>query len=177
MRKLTLVSIVVLALATLSFASDVPKAEVFGGFSLVNSDLGGLSTDRVTAPGWGAAVTGNFNRFLGVKGEISGVYKNEIEGVTVDSNMYNFLFGPQLGYRAGKVRPFAHALFGVSRIAALGDSETAFAMAFGGGLDVKVTNLVSVRLGQADLLHTRFFDDGQNHFRYQTGIVLNLGSK
>jgi len=176
-RKLTLVTFVVFALAALSFAADAPKAEVFGGFSLLHASEGSFSSDTVNLGGWAASVTGNLNRYFGVTGEISGQYKNEVDGVTIDAKLHNFLFGPQVGYRSGKVRTFAHALFGVSHLTGTGVSENAFGMALGGGLDVKVNKMVSVRLAQADLLQTRFFDDTQNHFRYQAGIVLNLGGK
>ena len=107
---------------------------------------------------------------------------------------HNFLFGPQIGYRSGKIRPFAHALFGISAgsLNAEGPgvpkvevwSDNAFAMALGGGLDYKVNRLLSIRLGQFDYLRTQFDltlfepgNDAQNHFRYQTGVVLNFGGK
>jgi hypothetical protein len=57
------------------------------------------------------------------------------------------------------------------------DTETAFAMALGGGVDVRVGGPFSVRLGQLDYLMTRFGDTRQNNFRFSAGVVIGLGSK
>ena len=53
-------------------------------------------------------------------------------------------------------------------------SESAFAMAFGGGLDYNLNKNFAVRVGQFDYLPTRFGDATQNNFRYSTGIVLKF---
>jgi opacity protein-like surface antigen len=147
-------------------------------YSYLRAGSGTLDVNSINTNGWAASLTGNFNRLLGVTAEFSSQYKNEISGVTVNGRDYNILFGPQIGYRTGKLRPFAHALFGVSRLTADGiSSQNSFAMAYGGGLDVKANRLLSIRLGQLDYLRTQFFDDSQNHFRYTAGVVLNLGGK
>lgn len=78
--------------------------------------------------------------------------------VTVKSRLYNFLAGPEIKARnSTRLTPFAHALFGVAhgniRLktsgagVSLSDSftDTGFAMAFGGGLDIRATRRVSFR--------------------------------
>jgi hypothetical protein len=92
---------------------------------------------------------------------------------------YNVLFGPEFSYRkAAKVRPFAHVLFGLTKssaknidinyvepiVAPGGGSvydyvqisgffkNTAPAIALGGGLDIKATSKVSIRLFQFDYI-------------------------
>ena len=74
---------------------------------------------------------------------------------------YTLLFGPRYNWRnASPFLPYAHALFGVARYQAKfrnGDftcpdtNETAFAMAPGGGLDIRAGKHVDVRAGQVDL--------------------------
>jgi hypothetical protein len=78
----------------------------------------------------------------------------------------------------GKVRPFAHALFGAGHISTSGgfglsSSDTSFAYALGGGVDYHLIPLVSWRV-QADLLQTRFFSSTQNNVRISTGIAIRF---
>ena len=74
-------------------------------------------------------------------------------------------------------RPFVHALFGGAHVNenALGaaDSSTAFASAFGGGVDYRLTPRFSWRV-QIDALQTRFFNTTQTNARISTGIVVRF---
>src|SRR5450759_633624 len=65
-----------------AFAQDYPRAEVFGGYSYVNIDTNGL-TLRQNANGWEAAVSGNFNKWFAVEGDVSGYYKSY--GINLES--------------------------------------------------------------------------------------------
>ncbi len=95
----------------------------------------------------------------------------------VNAHDYNYLFGPRVSVSIGKIRPFAHALFGAGHVnvSTLGysASDTAFATALGGGLDYHLVPLLSWRF-QGDYLQTRFFGNTQNNGRFSTGIVLNF---
>jgi hypothetical protein len=126
--------------------------------------------------GFDASATFNFSRYFGIKGNVSSHFKSESfvdtfeigPGETFTSNvntrerLYNFMAGLQIkdnGTEA-RVRPFAHALFGAARQtvnfqqpASDGSSgfdananQTSFAMKLGGGLDVRVSKRVDVRL-------------------------------
>jgi hypothetical protein len=121
-----------------------------------------------------------------------------------------FLFGPQYSFRrVPRVTPFVHALFGAvqgSTIStpivvtpavcpspgpcqgpSLGPSatiapETAFAMALGGGLDVKVRNHVWIRLFQADYVRQDFSQNpgspgSINTARISAGVVFTVGKR
>jgi opacity protein-like surface antigen len=175
-RKLIVLAVVLFSLSLYGVAADTPKVDVYGGYSFLHVGSGVSGVDGLNTSGWDAEVSGNFNRYLGITADISGQYKNDLFGTNANGRLHNFLFGPTLTYRSkSKLTPFGHALFGVSH--ASGDnvtSDNAFAMAFGGGLDVKVAKAVSLRLGQLDWLQTRFVDDSQNHFRYSAGVVFNL---
>lgn len=97
----------------------------------------------------------------------------------VDVTQYYYLFGPEFSYRGNpKIRPFAHVLFGWSKTDGknlsvdwtneygydngynyryLGNmtgsfSDTSFAMALGGGLDINVNDRVAIRLAQIDYI-------------------------
>jgi hypothetical protein len=98
----------------------------------------------------------------------------------VRSRLYNFLGGPQVSFSVGRIRPFAHALFGASHVnenASTGLffdlSDTSFANAFGGGFDYRLVGPLGWRV-QADYLKTRFFGNTQDDVRISTGITLHL---
>ncbi len=120
--------------------------------------------------------------------------------LATSGSMFTYLFGPQIKIRTEKVHPYFHALFGgaytsmylnaykvacptateCSGVAK--PSQNAFGMALGGGLDIPVSHLIAVRVGQFDYLLTRFNNvvtantNNQNNFRYSAGIVFNFGN-
>ena len=54
---------------------DQPRADLYGGYSYVNIDTNGL-TSRQNANGWEASVSGNFNKWFAVEGDVRGYYKS-----------------------------------------------------------------------------------------------------
>ena len=175
---------------------DVPKAEVFGGYSYLHIDTEGvtgstLDTDcnsllgagtcppgsfgvHPSANGWNASAQLNATRFLGIKADFSGHYNTPvtispqitnsltqlgITGLPPKATSYSYLFGPVIFQSKGRYKPFAHALFGQNSIGTnlsnvkvggigipgLTVSDTAFAMAFGGGVDVKLSGRIALR--------------------------------
>jgi hypothetical protein len=118
----------------------------------------------------------------------------------VQGNLFTYLFGPQIKVRTPKFQPFVHLLFGgahsnvyanafkaicTPRLGACAfsgaPSSNAFAMAFGGGIDIPVGHVVSIRPAEVDYLLTnfsnRFNNSNQNNFRYSGGINFNLGGQ
>jgi opacity protein-like surface antigen len=175
MRNIFAALVLVGLLSLPVLAQDNYKAEVFGGYQLTRINPGN-GVDGQNYNGWNASVTANVNSWLGVTGDLSGGYKG-IAGV--DTNVYNFLFGPTVSYRhSDKLKPFAHVLFGVSRASAgfggVSASDNAFAMAFGGGADVRLNKNFAIRVGQFDYLMTRFGSDTQNNIRLSTGVVVRF---
>lgn len=161
-------------------AAQVPKGNIFVGYSYVNADLN--NNDRSNLNGWEGSLEGKFLPFIGIVADISGAYgSNDFPSSTqifqVDAREHNFLFGPRVSASIGRVRPFAHALFGAGHVSVsttgYSASDTAFATALGGGLDFKLIPLVAWRF-QGDYLQTRFFGNTQNNGRFSTGIVLNF---
>jgi opacity protein-like surface antigen len=191
-KRTCLVVLCAFLLAGLALAQDsTPKAEIFGGYSHVRADfsVGGVGFGTEGLNGWNASLAGNLNKYFGVVGDFGGTYGTPIKelGIGVDVKNYTFLFGPQFSYRTRRVTPYAHALFGADHISAdipavaiftsgFGQSDTAFAFALGGGLDVGLGRVVALRLAQLDYLRTQFFSSHQNNLRFSTGLVLRLGS-
>ena len=150
----------------------------------VNDVLGGRQTLR----GFELAVTRNFHKYVGATFDYS-LHLREDEfsrpagSGTVDSTVQNFLGGITVknnSHDGPAFKPFGHALFGVAvqkvdvdspqlpAVFGISDfhvNETSFAMAFGGGLDIKLNHRIDVRAVQIDW---NIINRGDQ----QTGIVL-----
>jgi Opacity protein and related surface antigens len=155
--------------------------------------------DRTTFHGFEASGVYNFHRYFGVKGDVSGVYNTQKSAFTTptgnvafDSNnsLYNFLGGIQVKDNSSDARfkPWAHALVGaghartkITNVACTGtvdctgitgsNSETGWAGAFGGGVDVKLTDKFDLRAIQVDYNPIRFSGQTQQNVRLGIGIV------
>jgi len=154
-----LLSIIV---CTPSFAQRV---EIFGGAQYEHLQ------PSYNAAGWNASLTGNFKHVLGITGDFSGVYNSH----RANSSVYTYTVGPVLTARLPVVQPFVHALFGGVRISGGGESDNAFAMLVGGGLDIGFRKGIAFRLVQADWLMTKFGDQTQDkQGRVSVGIVIKF---
>lgn len=166
-RALLVMSVVVLC--ALQGAAQDSKVDLFAGYSFLHTNPGsGLA--GADAHGWEGAAVWNWKSWLGVKADFDGHY-------CCDASLHNFLFGPQITLHHGKLSPFVHGLFGLSHGSAGGVSDSAFAFALGGGLDVKATDRIAIRIGQVDYLGTRFADSTQNNLRFSAGLVFRFGKK
>jgi hypothetical protein len=161
--------------------------------------------------GFDAALEYNIRSWIGIVGEVGHGRTSPVVSMMTEfaaypkssyeykRNQTSFLFGPRFGCRQGRFRVFGHALLGGNRVSrgmtstaiyqdgttnstGYGQSYTDLATAFGGGLDVSLGKLISVRPAQLDLLSTwRSYDThhteyNQHQFRYSAGVVFKLGS-
>jgi len=167
-------------------AQDVPRIGIFGGYSYLNVDTNGLIT-RQGVNGWEAAVSGNFNRWFALEGDVSGYYKSAaldlsvIDLGTVNGHVrdYGFLGGPRVNFRPF----FVHALVGGDRLSGsasgVSRSQTSFAGAFGGGVEWPVVKHWAIR-ASADYVLTQHNIFGgpaytQNNYRFSGGLVYLFG--
>ena len=157
-----------------------------------------------TLDGWNASLEAKVFHVVGAVADVSGYYGSygatlgceailgcaPISG-NVDSRLYSVLFGPQISVSLWRLTPFVHALFGVAHLSqnsgfaglsGLSSSDTSFADAIGGGLDIRIVWRASIRF-QGDLLQTRFFSlppplglflPAQNGFRGSAGLVFRF---
>lgn len=161
-----------------------PRIDIFGGYSHVGNYGLGLS-------GWTASADWHLMHWLGIEGDISGNYGSKGLGEvanllpnvpnSVGSRMHSFDFGPSGTFHpsgSDKYDAFGHLLFGFSHTnvnaAGQGVGDTAFSWVLGGGADYNVASMFALR-AQLDLLHTRFFNGGQNHGRISLGVVYRFG--
>ena len=162
--------------------------------------LGNIFGSRESTHGFETSVTGNVSRYVGMKFDFSAhfnkrtvVFPTFSHALEFDSRLYNFLGGVQVKDNASQktVKPFAHALAGVahshltSRIkndVCIGNcpdifrgtsSDTGFAGAFGGGIDIRLSRRFDVRAIQLDYNPTKLLDGTQHNLRTGIGIVLH----
>lgn len=174
-RKISVVTIVLLALAGIAGA-QVPKGNIFAGYSYAKADIG--SGERTNLNGWDASLEGKLFPFVGIVADVSGHYGSQDFGViSGDGRVLTAIFGPRVSVSVGKVRPFAEALFGVSHLKVdfpgVSSTDTSFASAYGGGIDYHLLPFFAWRV-EADALRTSFSSGTQNNFRLSTGIVFNF---
>jgi hypothetical protein len=156
---------------------DVPKLEVFGGYSWYRA---GGAVDAVKVPdfnaGWAGQVTFNSNSWFGLAVDVNGHYNHT-------ANAHSVALGPQFKLHWRRLVPFGEILLGVQDFGPKEfRSQNAAAYIFGGGVDLKITPRFSIRPFQIDYISTYYnalSAQGQtnpfNGFRQQAGMVFNFG--
>ncbi|MBZ5512798.1 MAG: OmpA family protein [Acidobacteriia bacterium] len=157
--------------------APTPKFDIFAGYSWM--DPGG-KVGNVSLPslkkGFGITSTYNFNKWVGLSLDAEGHY-GDLE------NISTVMLGPRFKLRQEHFEPFAQALFGLHRLSVAGlDSDNRFGAVFGGGFDIPLTRIFSLRLIEADYVwaHHNFrptIVDTSNlqGARVRSGIVLSFG--
>lgn len=196
MKKLMLATVMLVCCATLALAQNTdqyPKNEVFIGYSYENADINSLTINpgRAGLQGVNFEYTRNIYKIVGITADFSGHIKRESLATNAgevqhNREQYNLLGGLQLKARnQSRVTPFAHALLGVGLFRGFSailapsgntyffDDAKSFALAFGGGLDIRANKRISIRVIQADYNPTFFGQGRQNNFRLSVGVVFN----
>lgn len=205
-RKAMLLGVVLL-LGLTALAQDHPKFEAGLDYSYARySPSHKFIPNSYSLNGGGGSFDYNFTKYLGFKADFQGYASNTQNfsipaGSTlcpsgcsgkVQANLFTYLFGPQIGIRSGKFRPYGHFLIGGAHSNAAGNLKTAtastsgtpsnnaFALAFGGGLDIPINHRgsIAIRPAEVDYLWTRFNiqtgQSSQSNFQYKGGIVFNF---
>lgn len=167
MKNLLVIALITIAaLAGASAASaqtpETPKGEVFAGYSAAFFDVGHEDADAVH--GFDVAATGNLSDWFGVTGEVSGHYEG-------GGSVHYILGGPKFTFRnESRVEPYAHVLVGT----ALFDSSPYFALAAGGGVDVRVNDKFAVRAVQVDYAPVINSGSVLHTVRVSSGVVFRF---
>jgi len=178
-----------LLFGALSWSQDSPsRFQVFGGYSYVPSNFSYLGGGE---SGWNAAVDVHSWKWLSITGDFGQYFATYSYGGNVPSDhstTYTFLFGPRISAplsRTSRITPFGHFLIGGAHISQTGNgfsTDKSFAWAFGGGLDYRLTDHLSLR-GEGDYLHNNPFVTQDNqlqnrvparHARLSTGVVFRF---
>ena len=158
-----------------------------GGFAKFNGSPVNFESKHEGLNGFNAEFNQNLNRHVGITTSLSGTYDstgyvdlNSGRVFRARVQRYDLMIGPRYNWRTDSVTPFVHALFGVTHLRANFDdaltsrrkADTAFAMAFGGGLDVHAGEHLDVRAIQVDYLPTFFNGNRQDNLRIGAGIKI-----
>lgn len=184
MKRLVGLATLLLVISTAASAQDeYKKYEFFAGYSSLYFDnlagdtsspgINDVLGEKQNLRGFNLAVGANFHKYVGAKFDYSlhlreDNFTRTLGNGTVDTTVQNFLGGIQIKNNmedGPRLKPFAHALFGVANQKIDVDSpqlpalfgindfsvnETSFAMAFGGGLDIKLNSRFDLRVVQVD---------------------------
>jgi hypothetical protein len=181
---------------TKSSSQNFPKYEIHAGYTY--HKFKDVETIKLKGlQGYNASIKWNFQRFLGAEFEQSsgwgGTESFAFPGGNLDTKrvLHTYTGGIQVKDNAAKTRikPFGHALFGAATAITkasvtsngvnqrLTASNSDFMMIFGGGLDIKINDRLSLRPFQFDYLHPRNRTPGNgnldNSYRFGAGIVFN----
>ena len=135
MRNSLLVVALLLALPVIASAQDeVPKVEIFGGYSYLRLDNAtGISSQQTTSTtttttpttamadrnlnGFEVSVTNNLNSWLGIEASFSSHFTDTVlNGTTLDRDAYIVTAGPRLSLRRfERFTPFLHIMAGMAR--------------------------------------------------------------
>ena len=180
MHKLFFTSLLIVCCVPFAVAqsNDRSRYEFFVGYSILRTNYEPERLNpqepqlvafdgKQTLNGFNASATVNLSGGFGVTGDFSGHFTTNRFPVTSGDDfkthirIFNLLAGPQYRFRRNsRVTPFVRALAGVASTRAklefpsLNTTETGsstdFALAIGGGVDVRVSERVDLRVFQVD---------------------------
>jgi opacity protein-like surface antigen len=164
-------------------AQERKTIDVFAGYSFIRDNPSTRGAQSFDLHGGSASVAYNVNNWLSGVADLGGYHNTSILGG--GGTLSTYLFGPRVSYRRfGRVTPFGQVLFGVAHtgraLLATPNSQNAFAMTVGGGLDYRLSSHFSIRPAELDYLLTRFNEftntsaQSQNNLRVSTGIVFRF---
>ncbi|HLZ93651.1 MAG TPA: hypothetical protein VKQ28_18235 [Candidatus Acidoferrum sp.] len=156
----------------------IPLFDLFGGYAFARMVGGGTSTNfngALGSFGW------NFRPWLQLVADTS---YNVVTVSGVKNVLYGNHYGPRLFWRERNrwgVTPFVEALVGgtradtsVSGAGGYSTSQNSISYKVGGGLDLKPSRHLEIRLLDVDYYMTSFGNVHQNNYWASTGIVLRL---
>jgi hypothetical protein len=150
--------------------SESAPLQGFAGYSYTRFDTSAATTSSASFNGVEISGQYRFTKWLGAVADLSG----SVGTLGIPPSMLTYLFGPEVSFRA-RVSPFGHVLIGAAHFGAGNPgSDTSFATAIGGGIDLRVAHGLYWRAIQGDYLPTRFNGGTQNNARISTGLVVRL---
>ena len=154
MAATVLLLLLTIGTAAPSAAQEMPRIQVFGGYSYTRYDTPSFGfSDTTGLNGYNFSPAYNLIRGFGVAAELSGQYKT-------GANLRDVAVGPQFLYARGNLLFFGRLLFGKARslVQVEGPQEdTSRAVIGGGGLDYNISSRFAVRAFQVDYVHTNLF--------------------
>lgn len=201
----------ILLLGVAAWAQEFPRSELGLNYSYLRYSPSAPYSKGHSLNGGGGSITFNFNEYLGIEMNLQGYGSNHtgfniapnatfpsgLHG-DVQGNLFTYLFGPQIKVRTHHIHPYGHLLFGGAHSNVYADAfkslcltgvcgistkpaSDAFAMEFGGGVDIPINHIVTFRPAEINWMLTRFNNpftgtSNQHNVHYGVGVVFNLGN-
>lgn len=186
-RRVVLMLGVLLVASGAAVAQDRAPVEIFGGYSYSRAITYRSGTPDANLNGWHVTVSRWFNNLVAIDVEASRQYGTIGQtGVSAGTLMVGpRLSGPGIGI-IGRAAPFVHLLGGLANLRSDqtlpgftpdGRSETSFAFATGGGIDLRITRQVSLRPVQLDYINVSTPGNAVGVLRFSTGVTVGLGKR
>ena len=171
-----------------------PTSAVELGFSYSYTRVnpGGAISSENANGGYGYAEY-NVNRVFGLVAELGANHTGDAGKTLLGNTTFQYLFGPRFNWRTSRFTPYVQSLFGGERLSngfnvnsatpRLLTAQNNFAAAFGGGVDVSVSNRFIVKPIQLEYLMTQASTGAgnlnfvQNNLRYSAGVAFRFGAK
>lgn len=168
-------------------AQELPKAEIYAGYSFVRDFT-------VNHHGWDSSIAATINPNLALVADFSGHYA-KVNDTTFgfpfedQISVHSVMIGPRVSDSVGKWRPFGQVLLGASRVSestellvgttTLSDSfnRVGFWVTAGGGMDYWITRRVAIRIVQAEYYMFKVGDTKNETPRLGFGLLFAWGSK
>jgi hypothetical protein len=194
-RARGVIAVFVSVCPVLAAAQETPKVEAFGGYSYLGlSQQPRLRFESAALNGWKASLKFNLTQWIGILADFSGHYgqlaltPNGPGPLSVSRRQHTYLFGLEtriLG--TSRVELNARALMGVAQTNNPAPTRSispvagsVFAAAFGASVDYRITDRLSYRILEPELLVTRLGSAVTNNwqqynFKLSSGIVISSG--
>jgi peptidoglycan-associated lipoprotein len=177
--------------ATAAAQDPAPRWELTAGYNYFRANIA-PACNCFNTNGGNVSVAVHANGWFSVAGEFGAVRQSNVQASGRDLTVLTYQVGPRFSIRRHeRVTPYFHALVGGGRASGSlydvplpGRTDTgpdaSWALTLGGGLDVKATPRVALRLVQMDWVHTRFHNGGNNlqhNLRITAGVVFRFGQR
>ena len=193
MNKIFLTALIMFGSAVNVWAQNIPKWELYGGYSEYLAGGGIPGEKELPTNGMQVELDRVVTRYFRVTGQFNAQFADHVVnlaplppgGMHVNSKELLGLFGPEATYRALKrFDIFGHFLIGVAygrdnQVPVIPTATyTTWAYGPGGGVDIKLGRRVSARLFGFDWITTHFpvnSPEAQDNWRLSSGFVFHLG--
>jgi opacity protein-like surface antigen len=146
-----------------------------------------FASQQIRFNGFSTELVANVTRHVGIVANFGGEFNNNVRYASglgpFDARLrrWHYFVGPRFNFRNdSRLIPFGEAMVGVTRsqvrfrqnIFSSANTETAFSMALGGGLDIRAGKHIDLRAGQIDYIPTFFKNQRDDAFRISAGIKI-----
>jgi len=187
-----LAAVFALTSAPSAHAQDTPKWEVFGGYTYMHSNIV-ITNSTFNLNGGSGSAAYHVTDWFALVADLGVTHQGAVAAKPFSLTITTYEFGPRvIWHNHTHLTPYAQVLMGGGRatgtlytsslgtgLAPIGSSND-FNFSAGGGVDWKINHGFSVRLAQAEYLHTQFPNNvnaSQSNFRLSTGVVFSFGKK